>query len=173
MQRCWPTKVLNQKHADIEHFSVTRVYRVFSIVEDIPRLNFLFGISIKGVYKAQPDLYNFRTNHTTTNNKYNESETHLESNLDTDDIQEQEMKKYENENQDTETQNIQTNNKPDQKQNKQTQAVKQNKQLEVKQQHTDNQDNIKTSKIHKPRTQNTNSNEKYWTISQLKLTRRN
>lgn len=75
---CWPTKVLNEKHAVIEHFTVTRVYRVFNIIEDIPRFNFLFGVSIKCTYTGQPDLYNFRTNHTTTNNEYNESETHSE-----------------------------------------------------------------------------------------------
>ena len=82
---CWLTKVLNQKHADIEHFTVTHVCRVFSIVEDIPRFNFLFGLFVKCMSTGQPDLYNFRTNHSTTNNEYNGSETHSESNLDTDD----------------------------------------------------------------------------------------
>lgn len=142
---CWPTKVLNEKHAVIEHFTVTRVYRVFSIIEDIPRFNFLFGVSIKCTYTGQPDLYNFRTNHATINNEYNESETHSERRPN----KNKKWKNNENENQDTETQNIQTSNKPDQKRNKQTQAVKQNKHLEFKLRHTNNQDNITTRRINK------------------------
>ena len=99
---CWPTKVLNEKHAVIEHFTVTRVYRVFNIIEDIPRFNFLFGVSIKCTYTGQPDLYNFRTNHTTTNNEYNESETHSERQPNRRPNKNKKWKNNENENQDTE-----------------------------------------------------------------------
>ena len=88
---------------EIEYLTETRVNRVHSIVQHIPRLISLFGRQIKCIYTNQPETTdNYRRNPT-----YNDDSTDPESENDT-------HNHNNNENLNTNIENKQTQNKPQQ-----------------------------------------------------------
>ena len=94
-----------KKLGEIEYLTGTRVYRVHSIVQHIPRLISLFGRQIKCIYTNQPEITdNYRRNPT-----YNDDSTDTETESENDT-----HNQNNNENQNTNIENKQTQNKPQQ-----------------------------------------------------------
>ena len=94
-----------KKLGEIEYLTGTRVYRVHSIVQHIPRFISLFGRQIKCIYTNKPETTdNYRRNPT-----YNDDSTDTETESENDT-----HNHNNNENQNTNIENKQTQNKPQQ-----------------------------------------------------------